>query len=315
MSTSGCLVVLLSFFVADNASSLPDTAGSLSLRQAFRTSEIRRQWYTDLQSAQAQSVKTGLPMVLHFEAEWCAACKTMSRNVLSQPVVTGRLGRSVIGVKIDADKSPDLIRKFNVAILPTDVLLDANGRILSQESGYRDLNKYVSTLETAGKSAIPSSDWLCNPNIKLSQEALAKAVGEKNCVISRRAGVIVGLGGYSPVSMTDGRKWVKGNRNYASIYRGVMYYMQDAEQLKQFEAAPEKYAPKLHGCDPVVLNSLGTPLPGIISLGAVVDGDLYFFASETSRDLFKKNPNQFLKADQLVRGEQLKTTNSCCCTN
>ena len=85
--------------------------------------------------------------------------------------------------------------------------------------------------------------------------------------------------------------------------------------MKQFEASPEKYAPKLHGCDPVVLNSLGTPLPGSIALGAVVNGDLYFFASETSRELFKKNPNQFLKADQLVRGEELQPGNPCCCTN
>lgn len=311
---AGCLV-LLSMAATDNSSSLPPAARKLSLRQAFQTSEIRRQWYHDLQAAQAQSVKSGLPMVLHFEAEWCGACKTMSRNVLSQPAINQRLGREVIGVKIDADKSPDLIRKFNVAILPTDVLLDASGRILSQETGYRGVDQYVASLDVAGKSTLDSSDWLCNPNVKLGREALAKAADDKNCVISRRAGVIVGLGGYSPVSMTEGRAWIRGNRNYASIYRGVMYYMRDADQLKQFESDPEKYAPKLHGCDPVVLNNLGTPLPGVISLGAVVNGDLYFFASETSRDLFKKNPNQFLKPDQLVRGEELNPANNCCCTN
>lgn len=300
-------VALLSAVTPD--SGLPETAKKLTLRQAFHVTSEGSTWYTDLASAKARSVTSGLPLVLHFEAKWCGACQTMSQQVLSTKDVMNRLGRKVIGVKIDADHHPHLIRQFHIAVLPSDVYLDADGRILAQASGYRDEATYVSSLDKAGSASAGAFDWINNPNIKLGKKAHAE-VGRTNCVITRRAGVVVGLGGYSPVTMTRTMGWEKGNRNYASVYQGVMYYMKDAKELKEFEANPAKFAPKLHGCDPVVLSNLGTPLPGAITLGAFVEGNLYFFATEASRDLFKKNPDQFTKRNLRVKGEELQ--DACC---
>ena len=307
VGTTALLCVTL-FFGADTSSEgLPEAAKKLMLRQAFQVDTGNtKKWYDDIAAAKAESVKSGLPMVLHFEATWCGACQTMGREVLATDEVRNRLGRRVIGVKIDADRHPQLIKQFHVAILPCDVYLDSDGRILAQETGYRKQADYLASLDKAGDSSTRGFQWVHNPNIKLGKEALAEANDSSNCVISRRAGVIVGLGGYSPVTMTKTMGWNKGNRNYASVYRGVMYYMKDAAELKEFEAAPEKFAPRLHGCDPVVLSNLGTPLPGAITLGAFVEGNLYFFATEASRDLFKKNPQQFIKKDMLVKGEQLQ---------
>ena len=126
-------------------------------------------------------------------------------------------------------------------------------------------------------------------------------------MIVRRAGVVVGLGGYSPVAMKQSAAWVRGNRNYAAVHRGVMYYMQDADELRAFQADPSAYAPKLHGCDPVVLTNNGRALPGKMALGAFVDGHLYFFATEASRALFKKSPRQFIGKDLAVSGRQLQS--------
>lgn len=303
-----CIVALA--FGSEATGGLPESAKRLTLRQAFQVTADNKTWYTDIVSAKAKSVKSGLPMVLHFEAEWCGACKTMSRQVLSGVEVHSRLGRRVIGVKIDADRNPHLIRQFHIAVLPSDVFLDAEGRILAQESGYRDEEAYLASLDKAGDASAGAIRWINNPNVKLGQKALKEANDKRKCVITRRAGVVVGLGGYSPVTMTRTMGWEKGNRNYASVFRGVMYYMKDAAELKEFEADPQKFAPMLHGCDPVVLSNLGTPLPGAITLGAFVEGNLYFFATEASRDLFKKNPAQFMKPDMLVNGEQLENVSS-----
>lgn len=307
MSLGTTSLLLVSLFAADTSKGLPEAAKKLTLRQAFQVDSANtRKWYSDISAAKAESVKAGLPMVLHFEATWCGACKTMSRQVLSTDEVRNRLGRRIVGVKIDADRNPHLIRQFHVAILPCDVFLDSDGRILAQESGYREQKAYLESLDKAGEASTGGFQFLHNPNIKLGKEALAEANDSSNCVISRRKGVIVGLGGYSPVTMTKTMGWVQGNRNYATVYEGVMYYMKDAAELKEFEAAPAKFAPKLHGCDPVVLSNLGTPLPGAITLGAFVEGNLYFFATKASRDLFKKNPQQFIKKGMLVKGEQLQ---------
>ena len=308
MSVAVSCVALLAI-LPTNDTGLPDAAKKLTLRQAFHVSSDGNFWYSDLAAAKARSVTSGLPLVLHFEAKWCGACQTMSKQVLSGTKVSKRLGRRVIGVKIDADHHPHLIRQFHVAILPSDVYLDSDGRILAQESGYRDETAYLAALDKMASASSGSIEWINNPNVKLGKEAHAVA-DRTNCVITRRSGVVVGLGGYSPVTMTRTMAWDKGNRNYASIYQGVMYYMKDAKELREFEATPEKFAPKLHGCDPVVLSNLGTPLPGAITLGAFVEGNLYFFATKASRDLFKKNPGQFTKAGLAVKGDQLQ--DACC---
>ena len=308
---ASCIALVTFMGAADSTGGLPEAAKKLTLRQAFQVTADNKKWYSDIASAKARSVKSGLPMVLHFEAEWCGACKTMSKTVLSSDKVQSQLGRRVIGVKIDADRNPHLIRQFHIAVLPSDVFLDADGRILAQESGYRDEAAYLASLKKAGEAGSGAVQWINNPNIKLGKKALAEANDKSKCVISRRSGIVVGMGGYSPVTMTRTMGWDKGNRNYASVYQGVMYYMKDAAELRDFEASPDKFAPKLHGCDPVVLSNLGTPLPGAISLGAFVEGNLYFFATEASRDLFKKNPSQFIKANMLVSGDQLEDGPGC----
>ena len=84
------------------------------------------------EEAKKLSIEKKVPIILHFEAVWCGACRQMDTAVLDQPTVTSQLGLTVIGVRIDADRSPELIAKYGISSLPTEVVIGSEGRELAR---------------------------------------------------------------------------------------------------------------------------------------------------------------------------------------
>ena len=119
---------------------------------------------------------------------------------------------------------------------------------------------------------------------------------------------LVGLSGYSPISLRKHRKWVKGERKYAGQFKGILYYMVDEAELEQFNSDPEKYAPRLLGCDPVVLAETDRAIPGSTRFAAFFGEELYGFVSSATRDRFKQNPQKYVKTRHVLRLEQLEGT-------
>jgi len=72
------------------------------------------------------------PMLVDFTAEWCGACKELSRITFSDPTVMTE-ARRFVAVKVDAtnedDEAVDKVKdRYRVVGLPTVVLLDSDGR-------------------------------------------------------------------------------------------------------------------------------------------------------------------------------------------
>ena len=61
-------------------------------------------------------IKSDLPVVVDFSAEWCAPCRMMA-PILSQ--VKKSLGSGVRILKVDVDKNPALASASNVRSVPT----------------------------------------------------------------------------------------------------------------------------------------------------------------------------------------------------
>jgi len=57
----------------------------------------------------------------------------------------------------------------------------------------------------------------------------------------------IALQGYSPVSYLDLGLAQKGNKNYKSNYKEIVYYFTTAEQKATFDKNPEKYLPQYGG--------------------------------------------------------------------
>ena len=57
----------------------------------------------------------------------------------------------------------------------------------------------------------------------------------------------IAIEGYSPVSYFEKGVAEKGDARYAVNYRGVIYHLASAEQVRTFNAGPAKYEPAYDG--------------------------------------------------------------------
>jgi thiol:disulfide interchange protein DsbD len=88
-------------------------------------------WEPSEEVARARAETERRPMLVDFTAEWCGACKELSRITFSDPTVMAE-ARRFIAVKVDAtnedDAAVDQVKdRYRVVGLPTVVLLGSDG--------------------------------------------------------------------------------------------------------------------------------------------------------------------------------------------
>ena len=77
----------------------------------------------------------GRPVLVDFTADWCPPCKVMEQEAWPDAEVA-EAARAYAAVKIDIDFNPDLAADFEVASIPTIILLGADGNTLARQEGY-----------------------------------------------------------------------------------------------------------------------------------------------------------------------------------
>ncbi|MCA9083551.1 MAG: thioredoxin family protein, partial [Planctomycetaceae bacterium] len=115
---------------------------------ATSSSPAPRHWMTSYEEARVIAVRNKLPLLLHFDAPWCGACRRMETEVLNRSEVTAMLGTAVVGVRVNADHNKDLIAEFGISTLPTEVVVFADGTRGSRYTGAQDLTAYVARLNS-----------------------------------------------------------------------------------------------------------------------------------------------------------------------
>lgn len=253
-------------------------------------------WIESLDEAQRISAEKKIPVILHFEASWCGACRRMDSQVLNDSAVKEYLGDRVIGIRVDADRHRDLIDQYQVATLPTEIVIAPDGTEGARYVGAVSLRSYLTRLETVAGQA-ESGDSGKKPGTVATQTE-GETEKTRSCLIVRRDGKMVGLGGFSPVALADSRKWQPGKEEFVVSFQEVEYFLQSADEVTRFEASPESFVPHLHGCDPVELHRSKLARTGAIEFGAFYKGEMFFFASLQNRTRFQNNPTWYLGSDQ-----------------
>lgn len=114
---------------------------------------------------------------------------------------------------------------------------------------------------------------------------------------------LLGLDGYSPVALFYQREWRAGHPRFAAVHKGIQYRMRSTEELEQFQAEPERFAPRLLGCDPVVLEETDRAHTGSTRHAAYFDDALYLFVSAESRARFKQDPLRYTTTRHVLLDE------------
>lgn len=264
-------------------------------KPAFKTG-----WHSSFSQAEAEAKSLGKPLLVHFYADWCGPCQMMERNVLNQPEVVRCLGRDVVGVKVNADRHPELKSRFGVSGFPSDVIVSPTGEATTRYVGATSESGFVARLKKEG------GKYPGKGETELAEKAEPKATKKTSKDRRKNDAKHLGLEGYSPVALSTGQIWKKGKSHYSAIYRGIEYRFADERELERFLETPAEYAPKLLGCDPVILSDSGRAVQGQITHGVFFRGDVYLLATDANRKTFLENPAFYADKRFAVEADEIE---------
>ena len=121
------------------------------------------EWFTDFEKAKAESAKTKRPIYILFTNSDAAVDRSLDRMIFSQKKFQDYAGKKLVLMKVDfpfaahlqskslAQQNKALRAQFGISILPSALLLDANGNVFidfvkadgSQEKHRRKINEIM----------------------------------------------------------------------------------------------------------------------------------------------------------------------------
>jgi thiol:disulfide interchange protein len=112
-------------------------------------------WSEDYAAALREAAATGRNVLIDFYLRGCAPCRVMDRTVMTAEPVKKALSEFVL-VRLDLAAEDQLADRFQVVGAPTYVVLNPEGRMLSQTSGILTVEQFVTFLEQAAGRSAPS---------------------------------------------------------------------------------------------------------------------------------------------------------------
>lgn len=109
------------------------------------------------EDAKSAAKQQGKLIFMDAYAVWCGPCKMMSNNVFPQQNVGDFFNENFINLKVDMEKGEGttLRRTYGVSAYPTLLIIDADGKVVSEVRGARSAE---SLIDWAKKSALPSQE-------------------------------------------------------------------------------------------------------------------------------------------------------------
>ena len=289
----------------------------------------------DLTSAIQNAREHGIPVLLHFYTDWCGPCRRMDQMVFSAPELEKDLGGQILLLKVNAEHATDLAQKYQIDSYPTDVFIDANGRMLTKLAGMASYPEFVRSAQevsrryqksvslvakrkAVGNDPSPVSFW----KIRLGEEGSLNSVEETITPATTSSekydttpkeenkpeSIFVALDGFCPVALHEGREWVTGKETYEAIHNQQTYRLSSYTAKSKFEKNPQKYAPRLLGCDPVILWESDRAIPGTTQFAAMYEDELYLFQSEENRALFELDPERYTNTRHVLAPKQIEAS-------
>jgi thiol:disulfide interchange protein len=88
-------------------------------------------------------------------ATWCAPCKELRKTTFKDAKAAAYFNKHYINYSIDVEKGhgPDLAKTWQVEGLPTLLIIDENGKVLANHTGFVDGNGLMQFAQEAAENA------------------------------------------------------------------------------------------------------------------------------------------------------------------
>jgi thioredoxin-related protein len=106
--------------------------------------------WTGYENALKEAQRMGRPVLLYFFVKDCQYCQKMESRTLVASRVVEYLREEFVSAKIDADRSPQLARRYMVRGFPTIWFLSPEGKPISSLPGYVEPEELARVLRYIG---------------------------------------------------------------------------------------------------------------------------------------------------------------------
>lgn len=112
------------------------------------------------------------PIFIDFYTEWCAPCKLMLKEVLSDSVLGEYYNSNLVSIKVDAEKGEGIMlaKKYQVGGFPTYLFVNSNEQEIFRVTGTATISQMI---DYATASVAPK-DYISRLQSKLHEDQLSK---------------------------------------------------------------------------------------------------------------------------------------------
>jgi YHS domain-containing protein/thiol-disulfide isomerase/thioredoxin len=103
-------------------------------------------WETNFERATTLAKSLNRPLFLHFYGDNCPPCQLMENKVFKDGQVINQMNRSFVPLKVKVAEQAQLAKKYSVQVIPTDLVLTPEGRIIHRRQGGIAVERFLEYL-------------------------------------------------------------------------------------------------------------------------------------------------------------------------
>ena len=107
------------------------------------------EWEKDLEKAQVSMQKTDRPMLLLLTTPGCSYCDRMKAETFAQEWIVEEVGRKYLPVQLDGRQHKELVKRLQVRVYPTTVIVHSSGNVVEVLHGYRSPAAFIRHMAVA----------------------------------------------------------------------------------------------------------------------------------------------------------------------
>ena len=136
-------------------------------------SEKSLKWFDSYQAGMNAAQAQKRPVLIKFEAEWCAWCRKLDSEVFAQPQIIKAL-ENYVCIKVDVDKQRNVALAYKISSLPRIIIVNIHNEIVGDWLGFRDAPAFSKSLKEVWEYTLTQTGTTPAPRVPAGPSAPAQ---------------------------------------------------------------------------------------------------------------------------------------------